>query len=215
VDWEESGLTIAHVKRYTELPYVLQILQTRRITLLNPSSWDDRNDSHFVKTWREKKGFGSALALCLTEAAQTYHHWKIFTNGASGACLFFNKVKLMKWLEEDDSIIGRSVEYRTLGQIQKNAPKLDDLPFIKRKAYQHELEFRLLYSSQKKSIEPKSFPFPIDIIEGIFLNPWLPAKTGDAVAHTIKRIEGFENLIVDRATIIQNDDWMLAATNSD
>ena len=94
------------LKRYTELPYVLQILQTRKLTLMNPGSWDDRNDSHFVQAYRERKGYGSVLALCLTEAAQTYHHWRVFTRGASGACLQFNKQRFVDWIAENEALCG-------------------------------------------------------------------------------------------------------------
>ena len=121
---------MTQLKRYTELPYVLQVLQTRRLTLLNPSSWDDKNDSHFVQTYRDKKGHGSVLALCLTEATQTYHHWRIFTHGASGACILFDKRKLLSWINEDDLIDGREVKYLTLPQIRKAPPKVDDLHFL-------------------------------------------------------------------------------------
>ena len=34
------------LKRYTELPYLLHMLSTQRIALLNPSNWADRNDSY-------------------------------------------------------------------------------------------------------------------------------------------------------------------------
>jgi hypothetical protein len=205
---------LSQLKRYTELPYVLQILQTRRLTLLNPSSWDDKNDSHFVQTYRDKKGFGSILALCLTEAAQTYHHWKVFTHGASGACIFFDKEKLLAWLSEDDLIKGRKVIYRTLWQIQKEPPTVDDLPFLKRKAYEHEAEFRLLCPRKSKSVQFKNFVFPINIIDGVYLNPWLPIATFNAVKNVIHKIEGCEELDVMRATITANDEWQKVATNT-
>lgn len=203
---------MSQLKRYTELPYVLQILETRRLTLVNPSSWDDKNDSHFVQAYRDRKGHGSVLALCLTGAAQTYHHWRVFTHGASGACIFFDREKFLSWIEADELITGREVEYKTLAQIKKTPPALDDLPFVKRKAYEHEAEFRLLHTTPRKSVAVKSFELPLDVIDGVFLNPWLPPATVTAVEEVIHRIEGCKELDVFRATIVQNDEWQKAAT---
>ena len=200
------------LKRYTELPYILQTLETRKLTLMNPNSWDDRNDSHFVHAYRERKGYGSVLALCLTEAAQTYHHWRIFTHGASGACLQFNKKRFLDWIVANEALTGRPVQYKTLQQIRQSPPALDDLPFIKRKAYEHEREFRLLYGTLRRSLPCREFPLPLDVIESIQLNPWLPPSTADAVESVIHRIDGCASLRILRATIISNDEWQQAAT---
>lgn len=202
---------MSQLKRYTELPYVLQILETRRLTLVNPSSWDDKNDSHFVQAYRDRKGHGSVLALCLTGAAQTYHHWRVFTHGASGACICFDREKFLSWIESDELITGREVEYKTLPQVQKTPPALEDLPFVKRKAYEHEAEFRLLHATRRKSVAVKNFEMPLDVIDEVVLNPWLPPATVSAVEDVIHRIEGCEYLKVLRATIVKNDAWQKAA----
>lgn len=61
-------------KRYTDLPSLIQILMNRELTLLDPSSWDDKNDSYFISTYKEKKQLQSVLALCFTKKSETYHH---------------------------------------------------------------------------------------------------------------------------------------------
>lgn len=202
---------MTQLKRYTELPFALQLLHSRRLTLINPSSWDDKNDSHFVHTYRDRKKLGSVLALCLTEAPQTYHHWKVFTHGASGACIYFDKERLQDWINATDLIEGREVTYRTLLQIQRRPPKLEDLPFLKRTAYKHESEFRILFCTKKKSVSLQNFDIPLNIVDFILLNPWMPPPTAKAVEDVIHRIEGCENIKVARATIVKNDAWQLAA----
>lgn len=202
---------MSQLRRYTELPYVLQLLHSKKLTLVNPSAWDDKNDSHFIQTYRDKKELGSVLALCLTEAQQTYHHWKVFTHGASGACIHFNQKALQAWVNENDLLQGRKVIYRTLPQIQKLAPKIEDLPFLKRKAYEHEGEFRILFSTKKKSVSVQSFDIPLEMIDFVLLNPWLPQSTASAIADVIHCIEGCEAIEVKRATIVKNDDWQKVA----
>jgi hypothetical protein len=202
---------MTQLKRYTELPFVLQLLNSKKITLVNPSAWDDKNDSHFVQAYKDRKGFDSVLALCLTAAQQTYHHWKVFTHGSSGACIYFKAEALQKWINETDFLEGREVIYRTLPQIKKQPPKLEELPFLKRKAYEHESEYRLLYCTKKKSVVVQNFDIPLDIIDFIILNPWLPPSTVDAIKEVILRIDGCEKLAVKRATIVKNDAWQQAA----
>jgi hypothetical protein len=57
------------LRRYTNL------LKEQKITLLDPESWEDKNDSHFMSLYRKKKSLKSVLALCFTQASETFHHW--------------------------------------------------------------------------------------------------------------------------------------------
>ena len=41
------------LRRYTELPFLIDFLETKEITLLNPSAWDDRNDSYYLQQYAE------------------------------------------------------------------------------------------------------------------------------------------------------------------
>ena len=41
--------------RYTSLPVLLDMLVNKRITLLDPASWEDRNDSFYVEKYKEIK----------------------------------------------------------------------------------------------------------------------------------------------------------------
>ncbi|NVM78165.1 hypothetical protein FHW83_003989 [Duganella sp. SG902] len=204
-------MAIDKLVRYTDLPYVLQMLKSKSLTLLNPASWDDKNDAHYVECYRKKKDLMSVLALCLTEASQTYHHWRIFTQGSSGACIYFKRGEFLDWLKEQKDIVGRKVIYRTVKQlkddISKNKIELDDIPFIKRKAYQHEAEFRLIFDSLKSSKKFENFTFPLATIEQIVLNPWLPQSTVSAIRQLIQSMDGCKELPVLRATIIENNDW--------
>jgi hypothetical protein len=78
------------IRRYTELPFLLDFLRTREIALLSPSSWDDKNDAHYLDAYAKAKAEaksaspGAVRALCMTEASETYHHWKVFSSGSSG-----------------------------------------------------------------------------------------------------------------------------------
>ncbi|SHF08518.1 hypothetical protein SAMN04487965_1330 [Microbulbifer donghaiensis] len=78
------------LRRYTELPFLIDYLETKEIALLNPKSWDDRNDSYYLQQYGVTTKQSSLYSLCLTETNETYHHWRIFSHGASGVCIEFH-----------------------------------------------------------------------------------------------------------------------------
>ncbi len=89
--------------RYTSLPVLLDILSNQELTLLNPATWDDRNDSYYIELYKKRKKLKTLLALCFTTKSETYHHWKVFSDGISGVCVQFKKEQL---LEQMDSVCG-------------------------------------------------------------------------------------------------------------
>ena len=56
-----------YLRRYTDLTALMYLLHKRKITLLDPASWDDKNDSHYLAQYKEKRKLKSVLALCLMQ----------------------------------------------------------------------------------------------------------------------------------------------------
>jgi hypothetical protein len=54
------------------------MLLKKKIILLDPSSWEDRNDSFYMEKYREMKRLKTLLAMCFTTKPETFHHWKVF-----------------------------------------------------------------------------------------------------------------------------------------
>ena len=75
----------------------------RKITLLDPQSWDDSNDSRYLALYKEKKKLTTVLALCFTQASETYHHWRVFANGSSGICITFHSVELLEAVQKEQA----------------------------------------------------------------------------------------------------------------
>lgn len=69
-------------RRYTNLAAAIHLLQSRKITLLNPARWDDANDAYFMAEYKRLVGAETVLALCFAETAETYHHWRVFLTRA-------------------------------------------------------------------------------------------------------------------------------------
>jgi hypothetical protein len=203
------------LKRYTSLPSLLQMLQTREIVLLSPTTWDDRNDRYFMRKYKERRDYETVLALCFTRANETYHHWRVFTQGAEGVCITFKKAGLLKAFEEyNDNILSQTVSYKKIQDINGLKPKVGELPFIKRQPYADEKEFRIVYRDESESLDAKGFSFDLKCIEKITLSPWMHQALAKSVVKTIKSIKGCSSLKVYQTTLLENEQWKQAARRS-
>lgn len=193
------------MRRYTDLPALLYMLRRRTITLLNPQSWDDRNDSYFLEVYKRRNNLLSVLALCFSEERDSYHNWRVFSPGSSGVCVHFNKEALLTCLSQFPGVRFGAVKYkyrRHLGH-----PSLADLPFLKRRAFSHEREFRILYESVTEAYQTKDFSIPLDCISQIAISPWAPESLGAVVKETIRAIEGCAEIRVGRSDLLDTEEW--------
>ena len=70
------------LRRYTDVTSLIHIRRRRKITLLDPTTWEDKNDSKFLSIYKDKNNLKTVLALCFTDAPETSHHWKVFSPGS-------------------------------------------------------------------------------------------------------------------------------------
>jgi hypothetical protein len=201
------------LRRYTNLASAIHILERKVITLLNPASWDDRNDAYFLSRYKERKAARTLLALCFAEASETYHHWRVFSPGMDGVCIEFDKDKLLGAFKGDDQITSRSVQYRQIPHILKNRPVDDELPFLKRFPYQDEREFRIIYCSLSELVESKSYLIGLDCISRITLSPWLPPPLATSVKKALRAIDGCSKVKIYASTLIENEKWKKVANS--
>ncbi len=134
-------MSVKIIRRYTDIPVLVYLLKNKKITLLDPITWDDKNDSYFLTIYKEKKNLSSVLALCFSGAQETYHHWKVFAGNNSGVCIRFNKALLLNSIKKVKYIKHGPVGYRPLKDLGKNKPMISELPFIKRYAFRDECEY--------------------------------------------------------------------------
>ena len=195
------------LRRYTDLPYLLQILKEKQLTLLSPSTWEDKNDSRFIEKYRTKKSrVKSVLALCMTDCSATFHHWKVFAPGSSGVCIKFRKAEFVAWAKEL-KLDAKPVVYRSISKVKANPPTKEELPYFKRHAFRDEREFRVVYKS-KDDVNYKQFPLEISLIAEIVVNPWLHPSAFPAVKHAIRCLVPSPNVIqVRQTTLLNSPEW--------
>src|SRR5262249_11273369 len=157
-------------------------------------SWNDTNDSYFLTLYRERKNLKSLLALCFTEASETYHHWSVFAAGSSGICMRFKRPRLLSSLKSQEGLRAHSVQYLTLSEINKRTLAVPDLPFLKRYPYEQENEFRIIYESRTERRSQLDIPISISSIDKITLSPWIHPNLVSELKHVLRSIEGCRNL---------------------
>lgn len=200
------------VRRYTNLPALLYVLREKKITLLDPETWDDKNDSHYMSIYRERKSLKSLLALCFTQVSETYHHWRVFADGSAGVCIRFDRDKLVAALQKQPGLTTNDVRYLTLEEMRKKKLKVAELPFLKRYPYEDEREFRAIYESTKRQAKSLDIAIPLACIDRVILSPWMPRALKAHVKETLRNISGFESLDVVQSSLISNELGKTTAT---
>jgi len=195
------------LSRYTSLPSLLHILTEKKLTLLDTSNWDDKNDCFLIDKFKDIKKLGTVRALCLTTVRERYHHWRVFTNGSDGVCIEFDRKRLLDRLRIHVGLVFRDIDYVPLNKIARIMPNVDDLPFLKRVAYKDEAEFRIVYFDKLKVKDPITFPIEITDIKKVTLSPWMNKQLTDAVETVIRNIPACDKLTIERTTLLKNRQW--------
>jgi hypothetical protein len=196
-----------YLRRYSNVPALLYLLRHRKITLLDPASWPDTNDSYFLALYRDKEEFKSVLALCFTQASETFHHWGVFAAGSSGICIEFDQDSLLKAVTKISGIRIGKVKYLTIRDIRIKTLKTRDLPFLKRYPYQDEREFRIVYESKTTKRDTLDISIPLSCIDRITLSPWIHTSLADDLKKSLRDIPGCGRLELARSTLIGNQQW--------
>ena len=200
------------LKRYTDIPAIIYLLKNKAITMLDPKSWDDKNDMHYLEEYKSRKSLKTLLVLCFTGASETYHHWKVYAGGTSGVCITFRRAKLLAVLDNNAGIAHRRVRYLTLQDRRNDSIPMQDLPFVKRYGFIDEKEYRIVYECQNQSQLTRDIRIPLSCIERITMNPWIAKSLSDVLKETIRSFDGCNNIKLGRSTLINNLEWKKMAS---
>jgi hypothetical protein len=209
---------ILKLKRYTQLPQLLHLLSTRKLATLNPSTWPDQNDTTYLSRYKAARPQVTGLyVLCMTEAADTFHHWNVFASGPTGVKLEFDPVRFQTWLQSRrEKFSFERVQYKRLDQIEAAAREVDSLPFLKRKAFRDENEIRLLIEDTEPNRDVRLLEgFDLSVIRKISLSPWLPKTLVETVVSALRAVYAgtesqWEAMKVRRTSLLSNDTFRSA-----
>lgn len=202
------------LRRYTNLAATIHLLSHRKITLLDPTNWDDRNDAFFLAEYKRQKKANTVLALCFAEAPETYHHWRVFSHGCDGVCIEFDKKVLTDAYSGDGRVTADFVSYKKLTDLNSlmSDVSVDHLPFLKRYPFKDEHEFRVVFTDERARDDLKQYEIALEGIKRITLSPWMPKPFVEPVKDTLRNLAGQERIEIYRSTLIENEKWKSLAS---
>lgn len=201
-------MTEASLRRYTTLASAVDMLVNERLALLNPFAWKDTNDTHFLAAFQECVKAKSVYAACFTQAQETYHHWRVFAGENEGVCIHLDKTALLNHLNSSKSYIYDDIKYRSLYQIERRKSiNAYELPFLKRKGFLDEKEFRLLYKSNKSQASVHYVQIKRSWIKRIVVNPWISETLFDSMKVALNSIPKSSRVKIFPSTLINNWQW--------
>jgi hypothetical protein len=199
-----------YLRRYTDLAALFYLLNKQSITLLDPQTWDDRNDSYYLRLYKKKRKLKSVLALCFTEHSERYHFWRVFGAGSSGVRIRFRRADLLEAVEEQSGLRYQTVEYVKLSRIGEVSVPVSEFPFVKRYGFQDEKEFRMIYESESEELSKLDVRIPLKCIDKIVLSPWLHPDLFSHVEEAIQSIKGCDSVRIVHSSLIDNEKWKSA-----
>ena len=138
----------------------------------------------------------------------------MFAPGAGGVCIAFDHHELVKTFKARRGVRIGAVEYLKIGELRGKRVNVSKLPFLKRYAYAHESEFRLLYESKRVEAKTLDVSIPLSCIRRVTLSPWISGSLVDALKETLKSIPGCEGAKIYRSTLIGNEEWKKLGSNA-
>lgn len=198
--------------RYTSLASALDIVRTGEIVLLDPRSWPDRNDVHYLSEYQRQQGLTSLCALCFTSAVETSHHWAAFAPGTDGVRLLFDRDALEVDVARVPGAVLRDVQYRKLEEAKLFRDEPGSWPFLKRHPYRGEREVRALFCCRQTHERTRRIALSPGTLKEIVLSPNLPPALKPAVIEAIRSLspDGAKRPRIHQSTLLSNARWIAA-----
>lgn len=193
--------------RYTSIASTLDILRGRRLTLLSPSLWQDRNDAEYILAYKSAKKLRDVYALCFTEAFETSQHWSLFTNNMDGVRIEFDRESLEADVSKIKEARLQPIIYKKIQEVHEDARRVDNWPFLKRLPYKGECEVRIIFEYASDGDEPPVIPIRKSTIKKLFLSPAIPKALQPAIVATFRDVWG-SKIEVSRSTLFENQNWL-------
>lgn len=196
------------LNRFTTIPFLIDLLKRKKLTLLNPKFWEDYNDRETVEIYRKQIKAESVYALCLTHESETVHHWNAFASGTNGCCIEFSPGKLFSYLNRLPGFVHGRVKYLPVNSLSKTSIEVSDLPFVKRYPFEPEKEYRLIVTSNEKQLPAFDINIDVNVIRRITISNNLPQTTFESLKEILALIEPNYKGGIYHSTLYNNTNWI-------
>lgn len=194
------------LNRFTTLPFLIDMLLRKKLTLLNPAFWEDYNDRETMEVYRKSTGAKSMYALCFTHGGETIHHWNAFAAGTAGCYIEFSPERLFLMLKKHSEVQHGRVQYISVRDIASVAPQ--NLPFIKRQPFAPEKEYRIIATTPHEQGPVFELDLDINVIRRITINNKMPAEVFRSLKKSLKCIAPDYKGGIYQSTLFSNPVWI-------
>jgi hypothetical protein len=195
------------LNRYTTLPVLLDMLNRKRLVLLDPTTWEEKNDSEVLLEYKRRNKLCALFALCCSQGDETILHWKTFADGISGCCVEFDLATLIALLKTLDGVRFGPVDYRKSKDVSGGAIDVAKMPFTKRWPYRCEEEFRIIWES-RTTATGFEIDFDLRMINRITISQRMPDQTYATIREYLRAAFKNPDQRINRSTIYQNRVWI-------
>jgi hypothetical protein len=198
------------LRRYTSLPIVLDMLLNQRLTLVSYSSWKDANDRKSMEVYQKTLHLGFVGAMCLTGAAETFHHWQVFAGDSSGVCVVFHREPFEAMIAQCANCQFGAMNYVNLDAIGEiDATDIHSLPFLKRKGFIDEAELRVIGHAADKVDKVDIALDPLSVRQLTF-SPFMHPDLVASAKRVIRGLPGWEKLLITHSRLTDSQEWQRA-----
>jgi len=185
------------------------MLRRKKLVLLDPVKWEDKNDAEIILEYKKKRKIQSLFAVCFGIGDETIHHWKTYSSGISGCCIEFDENRLLASLAGISEVRWGEVEYKKLREVQDGPIAIDRIPFTKRWPYRCESEFRVLWEGQTYQ-ESMDLGINLSSINKITISQNMPQDIFNTIAELLRDVTTNPNKKINRSTLYENKKWIRA-----
>lgn len=202
--------------RIMKFDRVVQMFERNEITFAKPELWEDPYETHFKHSDLER-----AYAQCWCARGVSDAMWRIYSPDHTGVRISTSTKSLRKALQTEArgagfEYIERGVEYlspynlrqkiaalRTDISSGQGTCKASDALFLKREAFDHEHEYRVVLSSSCEELDHRHIVSlscnPHKFIDSILIDPRAPKELADAFIFYFKNKLGFTRRVQSSA----------------
>jgi hypothetical protein len=195
------------LRKYTSLAVAIDLLRNRRLALVDPRNWVDRNDIAYLQEYKRRKALKTLVVSCFTTKAEQYHHWKSFADGTDGVCIQFHGKALIDQLARRAGFRCGLVVYKRNNTSDGWSPKTSEIPFLKRLAYRDEGEYRILFEDKEDLVEIKELPLDLNCVSRITISPRLAKGLFQAVKEQLSSISSEPRIPIVQSSILDSALW--------
>ena len=200
------------IYRFMRFEYLLDLIKNRRLPLINPSEWEDKNDIFASKLSCRDNEVVGICCFTLSKSNSIYRWSKMAPNNLCVRVEFdINKIKARL----SQKMVMKKVRYKSIDNLKPNVIKtIKDCAFVKSKPFEQEKEIRIVtYQSlvdENIKIVDYLRELPSDVIKGIRFSPFLSHELFLLVKELLRKYltaNNWKGVNISQSRILNKEKW--------